>query len=188
MFGGVRGFMNIRYVLLFTYTMVLYLSTYAMNEKLRDELIKMMDADLKIRQTISEETEKIDAEHTQRLKEIVTQYGWPDHSIVGKQGAHAAWLLAQHSEDLNFQKQCLTLMEKALKQQLIAPADYAFLYDRIAMRENKPQRYGSQTSMVDSRLVMYKLEDESRVDEYRKSVGLNSLKEYMCMLQKMYPK
>ena len=52
----------------------------------------------------------IDDKNRTRLKEIVDQYGWPGKSMVGKDGAQAAWLLAQHADaDHAFQKKCLAL-------------------------------------------------------------------------------
>jgi hypothetical protein len=35
--------------------------------------------------------------HTARLRAIVSQYGWPGRSLVGEDGADAAWLLLQHT-------------------------------------------------------------------------------------------
>ena len=34
--------------------------------------------------------------HTARLRAIVSEYGWPGRSLVGEDGADAAWLLLQH--------------------------------------------------------------------------------------------
>ena len=61
---------------------------------------------------VAEELSAIDSKNRTRLKEIVDQHGWPGKSMVGKDGAHAAWLLAQHADaDLEFQKKCLALMQ-----------------------------------------------------------------------------
>ena len=40
----------------------------------------------------------VDLANTTRLREIVSADGWPGRSLVGTDGAHAAWLLAQHAD------------------------------------------------------------------------------------------
>jgi hypothetical protein len=37
--------------------------------------------------------EAVDKKNRDRLKEIVDKHGWPGRSLVGKDGAHAAWLV-----------------------------------------------------------------------------------------------
>ena len=41
---------------------------------------------------------RIDQENTERLVLIVEQYGWPTSTLVGKDGAIAAWILVQHAD------------------------------------------------------------------------------------------
>jgi hypothetical protein len=87
------------------------------NPELRSELMAMEDLDQRVRegfslQTLPEkitEMQAVDAKHTARMKEIVTKYGWPGRSLVGDDGAHAAWLLVQHAE-ASFMAECLPLM------------------------------------------------------------------------------
>ena len=40
----------------------------------------------------------IDRKNTARMKEIIENKGWPGKSLVGGDGAHAAWLLVQHAD------------------------------------------------------------------------------------------
>ena len=50
--------------------------------------------------------EDLDRKHRMRLREIIGRHGWPGKSLVGTDGAQAAWLLVQHSDqDRVFQKQ-----------------------------------------------------------------------------------
>jgi len=51
---------------------------------------------------------RVDAENAGRLGEIVERHGWPTYSLVGKNGANAAWLLVQHADlSPKFQRRCL---------------------------------------------------------------------------------
>src|SRR5262249_1178792 len=79
----------------------------------------------------------VDQRSRDRLKEVVNKHGWPGKSLVGKDGAHAAWLLVQHADgDLAFQKRCLALMKAAPKGD-VEPQNVAYLTDRILVAEKK---------------------------------------------------
>ena len=100
-----------------------------------------------------------DAKHTAKMKAIVVQHGWPGRSLVGDDGAHAAWLLVQHA-DASFMEQCLPLMEHAVSAGEASTKDYAYLLDRVRMSQGKPQVYGTQfTSGADGKLVLHPVED-----------------------------
>src|SRR3989344_6558530 len=61
------------------------------------------------------ELSSLDQKHTNKVKKIIDKYGWPGKSLVGKQGAHGTWLLVQHAtHDIDFQKNCLGLLKKAV--------------------------------------------------------------------------
>jgi len=58
----------------------------------------------------------VDADNLTWLKNVVAEVGWPGRSMVGEDGAHAAWLLAQHADrDPAFQRRCLDLITEAAK-------------------------------------------------------------------------
>jgi hypothetical protein len=46
---------------------------------------------------LAEEIRQLDRRNAKRLDEIVDAHGWPGKSLVGEDGAHAAWLIAQHA-------------------------------------------------------------------------------------------
>lgn len=126
---------------------------------------------------------EIDAKSTARMKEIVATHGWPGTSLVGADGANGAWLLVQHADrDRAFQRQCLPLLEAAMKAGEVRPQDYAYLYDRVAVADDKPQRYGTQFRDGEP----FPIEDEAHVDERRKAVGLGTLAEYREQIRQMY--
>jgi hypothetical protein len=55
------------------------------------------------------------------------------------------------------------------------------MYDRSRFNENKPQRYGTHTKYNEktNSEELYPLEDETKVDEWRKELGLPPLAEYL---------
>jgi hypothetical protein len=126
-----------------------------------------------------------DAANRQRLKEIIKEHGWPGKSLVGADGANAAWLVVQHSDaDVAFQKECLALMEAA-PQGEVSRQEVAYLTDRVLVNEKKKQRYGTQMGM---NFVPQPIEDPDNVDKRRAEIGLPPLAEYVKEAREGYNK
>lgn len=119
--------------------------------------------------------EHVDAKTTEILKAIIAKHGWPGKSLVGKDGARAAWVLVQHSRDFAFQRHCLEKLELAVTQGEAQAIEHAYLSDRVAVNAGKPQRWGTQ---LDRDNRPYPIEDAARVDERRKAIGLSTMAEY----------
>jgi hypothetical protein len=125
-----------------------------------------------------------DEKNTKRMKEIVTQFGWPGKSLVDKDGAAAAWLLVQHAdEDLAFQKQCLEMMKPLLENGEIDKKHFAYLTDRVLVAEEKPQLYGTQFVRKNNLLIPAPIDDEANVDQRRREMNLEPLDDYKKILQ-----
>jgi hypothetical protein len=91
----------------------------ALDQGLREELLHMAHVDQDARKRLDrhprldqgvaeqqlttaeraglERLRAVDANNTIRMKEIVQAHGWPGRSLVGDDGATAAWLLVQHA-------------------------------------------------------------------------------------------
>jgi len=163
---------------------------FSMDLALRKELLRMVDVDQQARlkliqapQEIKDEAvaylARIDAKHTQRMKKFIIEYGWPDEILVGPDGSNAAWLIVQHSPDLMFQKKCLLLLEMAVKEKKCSPKHYAYLYDRVAIRENRPQLFGTQFTLINEKCIPFPIENKVHVDERRQALGLCNLADYI---------
>ena len=79
-----------------------------MNDELRAELLERADRDQAARISLPRNATwqqwqaavlPLDQANTMRMREIIAEHGWPGHVLVGVDGAHAAWLLAQHATD-----------------------------------------------------------------------------------------
>jgi hypothetical protein len=131
---------------------------------------------------------KVDQENTSRLADIVAKYGWPTNSLVGKDGANAAWLLVQHADaDVKLQRKCLDLMTKLPKGE-VSRIDRAYLMDRVLLAEGRKQIYGTQFTSSGGKWVPRPLEDPATVDKRRAEIGLPSLAEYVKGLESAYGK
>jgi hypothetical protein len=170
------------------------------NPALRRELLQRLERDQSIRnelikkgvarpeQSLLDRMHAIDAENAARMRAIVRQYGWPSPSLVGRDGAEAAFTLVQHA-DPAFQKEMLPLVRKAYKRSDLSGQDYALLLDRVLVGEGKPQVYGTQTKPIDQwkgeEPEFAPIEDKAKVDQRRAKVGLFPLSEYREMLKRM---
>ena len=97
------------------------------------------------------------------VNEILSEGGFPRKSQVGEFALLAVWSVFQHNP-LEQQKEFLPQLEDAVRHGDIAPMYLAMLKDRIDVREGRPQKYGTQWGCP--------LLDASRVNEWRKEVGL----------------
>lgn len=133
--------------------------------------------------------EAVDAENRAWLSGIVDAHGWPMISRVGPQGAHDAWLLAQHADaDPDFQERCLALLRAAVPAGEADGKDLAYLEDRVAIARGREQIYGTQFHLVDGVMLPKPIADPDRVDERRAAVGLGTLAEYTEQIRKVYAK
>ncbi|KQV84677.1 hypothetical protein ASD15_05715 [Massilia sp. Root351] len=119
---------------------------------------------------------RIDGANTAELKAILAACGWPP----GEQASHLAWLLAQHADkDRALQRTARNLLESAVKKGVAAPRDLAYLADRIATAQGRPQEYGTQFTMPDRcTLTMLPVDSIDQVNRRRRTLGMQSIEEY----------
>lgn len=137
-------------------------------------------------QQVTARMKAVDEDNTKWLKGVVEKDGWPSNTRVGKDSAHAAWLLVQHADaDPKFQRRCLDLMARLPKDE-VSQSDLAYLTDRVLLAEGKKQLYGTQFTSVDGKWKPRPLQDEAHVDKRRAEVGLTPLAEYTKLIEQQY--
>jgi hypothetical protein len=149
---------------------------------LRAELLRRVDIDVAARRACAGAPAELarlmemDSANTAWLATIIDKIGWPGRSLVGEDGAHAAWLLVQHA-DLSrpFQERCLKLLRKAVKASEAAAVDLAHLTDRVLLAKGRSQVYGTQTTVRDGHYQPAPIKNAKRVDARRAAVGLPPL-------------
>lgn len=152
------------------------------------DMMFKVDQDMRLKNLKEPDTwdENVDTRHTNRMKEIVAQIGWPTVSKVGKQSSSNAWLLVQHADrNIDFQEQCLTLMKQE-HEGGVDSRNIAMLEDRIRVNKNQLQLYGTQFRQTANGHEPLPIEDEVHVDERRKEMGLPSLKENIAQMYEKY--
>lgn len=130
------------------------------------------------RDALQQRWSAIDAKNLKQFKEIIAVCGWPKTS----KDSHNAWLLAQHADsDVSFQRYVKGLLENAVRAGTGAARDLAYLADRIATNENRPQEYGTQLSFpTRCQIEPFPVDDLQLVKQRRLAIGLQSLEEYIA--------
>jgi len=158
-------------------------------KSISNKIITLKNNDLKLRDKLiqngllgkgyNEEMKNLHNENAKLLNEIINKIGYPTIDKVGKEANEATWLIIQHSiGQPDFMKKCLQLLKKAVAENKANPKNLAYLADRIAVFEKKPQRYGTQFDWNEnSELSPSPFDDLTKVNQRRKAIGLNSLEE-----------
>ncbi len=124
------------------------------------------------------EMQRVDKLNQEQICKILDSRGFVGSDKVGN-AVGTFWAVIQHS-DINIQKKYLPLFREAAQRGDIAKESVAMMEDRINMFEGKPQRYGSQIEEDEhGNPRLYKLLDESKVDEWRSEMGMEPLKDYL---------
>src|SRR5690554_5549085 len=87
----------------------------------------------------------IDQANQEQLLAMVPPEGWFPASRYGRAAASAAFLIVQHSDPAMWRR-FLPKIEEMVKAGEAEGGSYALMYDRLALSEGRPQRYGSQLS------------------------------------------
>jgi ribosomal protein S27E len=160
------------------------------SEELRAELLRRAEQDQTARREPELDWElaiSVDAGNLAWLRNVVADVGWPGRSMVGEDGAHAAWLLAQHADrDPAFQRKCLECMTEAADRGEASRAELAYLTDRVLLAEGRPQEYGTQMTARKEGWVPRRLRDPQHVDERRAAMSLGPLSEYIAEMERAY--
>jgi tetratricopeptide (TPR) repeat protein len=120
----------------------------------------------------------IQERNQEELEGWIARKGWPRVGAVGPEAAFGAYLVIMHS-NAELQKKYLPTIQKICEAKELPWVRYAFIYDRCRFNENKPQKYGTHTRFNEQTRSEepYPLEDASKVNEWRKELGLPPLED-----------
>ena len=164
--------------------------------EIAEKIIKLKNTDLEFREKLIEseklgegynkEMEKIHTKNAKILNKIIDTIGYPTIKKVGKEASEAAWLIIQHSiGEPDFMKKCVELLEVAVLKNTANSKNLAYLTDRIAVFEGKPQLYGTQFDWDESGELSPNIcDDLKKVNQRRKSIGLNSIEKQTKIIRK----
>ena len=154
-----------------------------------DQIVMIKNADLAFRDKLiksgelssgyNAEMEQIHNDNSVKLDEIINTIGYPTIDKVGKEANEAAWLIIQHAiSQPRFMKKCAELLSNEVSHKNADPKQLAYLTDRIAVFEGKLQLFGTNFDWDENgELNPNKYDDLIKVNQRRKSIGLNTLEE-----------
>jgi hypothetical protein len=161
-----------------------------MRPELREELLRRAEKDQNARRTSRDDWQQVaavDAENLPWMEALVDEVGWPGVSLVGEDGAHAAWLLVQHADaSPAFQRRCLDLMTEAVERGEATRRELAYLTDRVLLKEAQPQEYGTQMTGTEQGWAPRNLRDPDNVDARRAAMSLEPLTENIERINRNY--
>ena len=162
---------------------------------LAQKIIELKNVDLALRDRLIEkeelgigynqEMEKVHNRNAEELNKIMKKIGYPTIDKVGKEASEAAWLIIQHAIGKpNFMKKSLGLLIEAVENNKASKINMAYLSDRIAVFQGKSQLYGTQFDWDKNGLLSpQKFDDLQKVNQRRKSIGLNTLGEQRIIIR-----
>ena len=112
-------------------------------------------------------------------RKIIDQYGWLDAKEIGYEASSGLWLVIQHGP-LDLQKKILAEIKESVFAGDSPGQDYCMMKDRIEIREDRPQIFGSQLRENDDGThTLYTVKDKETVNERRALFGMEPLEEYL---------
>jgi hypothetical protein len=161
---------------------------------LAERIIGLKEADLALRDQLARQgllgqgyhaaMEQLHNRNADILNDIVDEISYPTIKKVGQAGSEAAWLVVQHAiGQPAFMKKCAALLALAVRDGQADPQGLAYLLDRIAVLEGRPQCYGTQFDWNEhGEMVACPCDDLAKVAQRRQAIGLNSLEEQVAIL------
>ena len=128
----------------------------------------------------------IDRENTDAVVELIEQYGFEALHAASPTISSLITGIVHHGGTTEERRTLLAQIEPMALAGDYSGQQYALMFDRLALREDRPQRFGTQTHCVDGRLEIYTLENEAQVDQWRSDMGLSALPQYFQSLLQSY--
>ncbi len=164
-------------------------------KSIAEKIISLKNADLELRDRLigngelgngyHGEMQALHHKNAEILDEIIDHIGYPTTEKVGKEASEAAWLVIQHAiARPDFMRKCLKLLEDSTPETHAERINIAYLSDRITVFEGRPQLYGTQFDWNENGKLSPNIYDDlNKVNERRKSLGLNSLEDQTASIR-----
>lgn len=127
----------------------------------------------------------IEEDNRTQVLRLLPPDGWFRISVYGRDAARAAFFVVQHADQALWRRFLPKIEEMVLAGEAEGPA-FALMYDRLALSEGRPQRYGSQMTCRDGRYVtMEPVEEMKTIDDRRSAIGMIPYVQYLRIYKDM---
>jgi len=139
---------------------------------------------------VAERLLAVDDTNLKILKPIIARYSWHELKMCGGKDAQLhAWLLVQHADrDEPFQREVLVKMREAFLAGEVSGSEYAYLADRVATGEKKPQLFGTQGTCDGDAWKPDPVLAPEGLDQRRHEVGLEPEATYAATVENAFCK
>ena len=168
------------------------------DKKVNEELLKMAEKHRELLQQIVAEDQKskshqdklrkLNEKHTAKFCEILKTHGWPSTALAGHTGVLAAFHTLKNSATYELQRDLVPVILAVIKKDATQKPEFAGLFDRLRVSAGMKQIFGTQAVSIGGFLVLYPLEDESKVNAWRQEYGLSTMQENIRNLERVYGK
>lgn len=154
-------------------------------ERYYSELHKGNDKDSPEIKAVLDSMVIIDRENLAAVNDLIEKHGFLGNNLKSVNSRVAMFAVIQHAPT-EAKEELLTTLRHALKNGELQPGMFAYIEDRMLADRENVQKYGTQYMVQDGKVVTSPLLiDPEMVDIYRKSVGLNPLKEYIDSVKEL---
>jgi len=167
------------------------------DEKLKEELLKLVIKQRELlmqvvskdqaKQSDREKLHKLYETHTAKLCQILKTSGWPTTALVDHEGVVAAFQILKNGT-FELQRDLLPVIVATIKKDPSQKSEFAGLYDRLRVSAGMKQLFGTQAISSGGFLVLYPIQDQTKVDSLRAEFGLPKLDVYIKTLEQHYGK
>jgi VWFA-related protein len=157
----------------------------AENKKLGKELLEMraereklntkISADTQKNQNLIPEAKQLGEKHLLRVCQMLKENGWLHEALVGSDAFEAFLFLISNNKDIQAQQELLPVLVEAAKRDFIGNPLLASFVDSIRVGARMPQIFGTQAAIRNNVVYLYPLQNEEKVDEWRKTYDLPPL-------------
>ena len=114
----------------------------------------------------------VDSSNQRQLLAMVPLEGWFGERRYGLEASEAAFHIVQHA-DLATQQRFLPVLQRFVERGDARPFEFAKMFDRVAIRQGRPQRYGTQFQCENHHWVVAPLEAPEQVDTRRVAIHMS---------------
>lgn len=168
------------------------------NKKLREDLIKMStkQREMLLEVVQKDQAKKSDQEKLHKLYEnnsakfceILKTVGWPTAALVDRDGVLAAFDVLKNAASYELQRDLLPVILASLKKDPTQKPEFAGLFDRLRVSAGMKQLFGTQAVSMGGFLVLYPVEDQTKLDSLRAEFGLPKMEFNIRELERTYGK
>lgn len=125
------------------------------------------------------EMEEVDRQNQALLSNYLARCGWSEK--LSPKAHQAVFLILQHAPD-SLMRAHFAAVEQRVAEGHLSAADWATMYDRLRMRAEKAQRFGTQTFASKENVNwVWPIAPSQDIQARRDSVGLPSMADYLSL-------